>query len=247
MASQGPVTAHEVVDVLEYLGGEADSSKIKKEIVSRRGDVLPEGYDNWNSYRNTIDQVIQYHCPDCRKFLGKDVYFAQVARGRYRLARPNTPSSRPAIPPSPVQGTSLPEKDPPGPDPYDLEVVPIPEEDDEIAFSEGKETYRLHRTRERNPRVVNLVKRKRLTEDGLLKCEICGFSFAETYGDLGEGFIEAHHTIPLSRVSEEVVTKETDIVLVCSNCHRMLHRIRPWPSVEELANILVPSDEDDSL
>ncbi|MDJ1631928.1 hypothetical protein QNN00_22945 [Bacillus velezensis] len=30
----------------------------------------------------------------------------------------------------------------------------------------------------------------------------------------------------------------SDLILVCSNCHRMLHRKRPWPTIKELRQIL---------
>ena len=55
------------------------------------------------------------------------------------------------------------------------------------------------------------------------KCQACGFSFGDKYGDIGNGFIEVHHIKP---VSERIrtVNPETDLVCLCSNCHRMVHR-----------------------
>jgi len=49
---------------------------------------------------------------------------------------------------------------------------------------------------------------------------------------LGRGFIQAHHTIPVSELRKESKTKVRDIALVCSNCHRMLHRRRPWLRID---------------
>ena len=61
------------------------------------------------------------------------------------------------------------------------------------------------------------------------KCMICGFDFKEKYGELGKGYIEVHHIKPLSEVNEEVVINpETDLICVCGNCHRMLHRFRNY-------------------
>ena len=111
-------------------------------------------------------------------------------------------------------------------------------ENDEEAFLEGEKTYKLHRSRERNATVVRLAKKRGKEKDFSLRCQICNFSFVETYGDLGEGFIEAHHTIPLSELSEEIETKIKDIALICSNCHQMLHRCRPWLSIAELKKFL---------
>lgn len=100
----------------------------------------------------------------------------------------------------------------------------IANEDDESAFPEGRESYRLHRVLERDPSVSKAAKKKRLEQTGRLTCDVCGFDFVRIYGELGEGFIEAHHTKPVSRLDGKTKTKVTDLALVCSNCHRMLHR-----------------------
>lgn len=112
------------------------------------------------------------------------------------------------------------------------------EEDDELVFPEGKEVHRLHRSKERNKAVIDLAKKKGKDRDPLLCCSVCDFSFSKVYGVIGEDFIEAHHTKPLSEITEEVETKVEDIALVCSNCHRMLHRKRPWLSISDLQAIL---------
>lgn len=72
------------------------------------------------------------------------------------------------------------------------------------------------------------------------KCMICGFDFEKQYGELGKGYIEVYHIRPLSEVDEEIVVNpETDLICVCSNCHRMLHRFRNYIiSVEELRQIV---------
>lgn len=113
----------------------------------------------------------------------------------------------------------------------------ILEEDDELSFPEGKEIYRLHKSKERNTELIKIVKLNRLQKDKDLSCEVCNFSFSKQYGELGEGFIEAHHLFPISQLTEETETKISDIALVCSNCHRMLHRKRPWITIEGLKNI----------
>jgi len=58
-----------------------------------------------------------------------------------------------------------------------------------------------------------------------LTCFGCNFNFEEKYGDWGKDFIEVHHIIPLSTLEEEIeVNPETDLVPLCANCHRMVHR-----------------------
>jgi predicted HNH restriction endonuclease len=39
-------------------------------------------------------------------------------------------------------------------------------------------------------------------------------------------------------MAEYEATKVEDIALVCSNCHRMLHRKRHWLSINELKQLL---------
>lgn len=72
------------------------------------------------------------------------------------------------------------------------------------------------------------------------KCMICGFDFEKKYGELGKGYIEVHHIRPLSEIDEEVVVNpEMDLICVCSNCHRMLHRFKSYMvTVEELRRIV---------
>ena len=73
------------------------------------------------------------------------------------------------------------------------------------------------------------------------KCQVCGFDFEKTYGDLGKGYIEVHHTKQLYSLDEEmVVNPETDLVCVCANCHRMLHRKKnEIVTVEKLSKYLM--------
>jgi predicted HNH restriction endonuclease len=73
---------------------------------------------------------------------------------------------------------------------------------------------------------------------GKLKCEVCQFDFKDHYGDIGEGYIEGHHTKPISEMNENELTILEDIALVCANCHRMLHRKRPWISKDKLKELI---------
>jgi len=110
-------------------------------------------------------------------------------------------------------------------------------DEDEEEFPEGKILYRQHRIRERNKQLVSKAKDMAL-RSGQLKCTVCGFDFFEMYGEIGKGFIECHHIIPVSEYKDNKTTKLTELALVCSNCHRMLHRRRPWLTIEELASIV---------
>ncbi len=91
---------------------------------------------------------------------------------------------------------------------------------------EGDVIIKEHITQEfktRNSKIVQLVKEQRLNaNNGRHKCECCDFDFFETYGEIGFNFIECHHKIHIS--TGERITQAEDLALVCSNCHRMLHR-----------------------
>lgn len=114
----------------------------------------------------------------------------------------------------------------------------IQSEDDESAFVEGAERFRSHRSRERDPTIAKKAKEKRLEKTGSLMCEVCSFDFAKAYGELGIGFIEAHHTVPVAKLDGKTKTRLSDFALVCSNCHRMLHRQKEVISVEALRALL---------
>lgn len=57
------------------------------------------------------------------------------------------------------------------------------------------------------------------------RCRVCGLRFEDRYGQVGRGFAEAHHVVPLSHLKGTVKTEVDDLVTVCANCHRMLHRM----------------------
>jgi 5-methylcytosine-specific restriction endonuclease McrA len=115
-----------------------------------------------------------------------------------------------------------------------IEEFVFEDEREDQVFEEGEKKYFQHIGRERNPHVARAAKTKRWRETHELKCDACGFDFYRIYGARGYRYIEAHHTVPISVLNRSQRTKLEDIALVCSNCHRMLHRSRPWMSVGSL-------------
>lgn len=87
-------------------------------------------------------------------------------------------------------------------------------------------------------------RRAAINEHGT-KCMICGFDFEAVYGALGKGYIEVHHIKPLATRDEEVIIDpKDDLVCVCANCHRMLHRFKKYiMSIEELKAIVDENKE----
>ena len=107
--------------------------------------------------------------------------------------------------------------------------------DDDFADApEGRVLTRVHRVRERNAKLVRARKAQVLADGNGLACQGCGFDFASFYGLRGQDFIECHHTIPVSELKPGSRTKLSDLALVCSNCHRMIHRRAPWLTLDQL-------------
>ncbi len=116
----------------------------------------------------------------------------------------------------------------------------IPNEEDDVLHSvkEGKVIYKLHKLRERDSKINKKKKELYFKKFGKLNCEVCDFDFYNVYGEIGKGFIEAHHRVPLSDLDGESKTELKDLALVCSNCHRMLHREIDTLSIKDLKNII---------
>jgi hypothetical protein len=101
-------------------------------------------------------------------------------------------------------------------------------------YSEGLRKSRESYFWARNPKLVKDAK-----EFYGYNCQICGFNFEEIYGSIGKNFIECHHLHALSERPEDegeekVRTNLEDVRVLCSNCHRMVHRKKPPYSIEEI-------------
>ena len=108
---------------------------------------------------------------------------------------------------------------------YELEtlsgVASEESQSDVPVFYEDAGRFRLHTRIERNSKLTKLVKKLR----GHI-CEVCSLDFEDSYGDIGKGYIEAHHLRPLSSLKGLRVAMDplTDFAVLCANCHRMVHR-----------------------
>src|SRR5690606_5281363 len=87
-------------------------------------------------------------------------------------------------------------------------------------FIEGNVLTRISNQYERNPKA-----RKKCIQYYGTKCFICSFDFELAYGEIGKGFIEVHHLVPVSEIKAEYeIDAIEDLRPVCSNCHSMIHR-----------------------
>lgn len=102
----------------------------------------------------------------------------------------------------------------------DIDSEEAEENKEDSRCKEGKTKYSYGKRYERNPK-----NRKKAIELHGTTCKVCGFDFEKIYGERGKGYIEIHHINPLSQVdSEHPVNPKTDLIPICSNCHRMIHR-----------------------
>ncbi len=118
----------------------------------------------------------------------------------------------------------------------------IQPEDAEDIFTEGKEKFTNHKSYEQNSLLSKKKKETVLKEKGYLFCEACGFDFHKIYGERGYGFIECHHNKPVSEMDGEGDVLLEDLSLLCSNCHKIIHRAKPWMTVAELKGISFDSN-----
>ncbi|HBQ4165108.1 TPA: HNH endonuclease, partial [Escherichia coli] len=77
------------------------------------------------------------------------------------------------------------------------------------------------------------------TKYGKFFCEACGFSFADFYGEEFD-YIECHHVTPLSETGETKTDLE-DLILLCANCHRVVHQSSKDMSIDMLRELVTKS------
>jgi 5-methylcytosine-specific restriction enzyme A len=94
----------------------------------------------------------------------------------------------------------------------------LPEEND-INDSEGRRKLISHYAYERSGMLIK-TKKSIALQNNNIRCEVCDFDFSKIYG---EQYIECHHNIPMN-TNYVRNTRLEELSLVCSNCHRMLHR-----------------------
>jgi 5-methylcytosine-specific restriction protein A len=106
----------------------------------------------------------------------------------------------------------------------------IAEDDEEGLSIEDGTRLREHKRIERNQKLA-----KKAKELQGYTCKSCGFDFEKKYGSLGKGFIEAHHLTPVSTLRGKKIglDPKKDFTVLCSNCHRMIHKTEFVDRVEE--------------
>ena len=123
-----------------------------------------------------------------------------------------------------------------------LEIASYTEQESQGGI-EGTPVWRTHRSYERDSR----NRAKAIVFHGNT-CLGCGFSFDSVYTpEHARGYIEVHHIHPLS-AGPRIVDPYSDLIPLCANCHRMVHRRSDdWLSLRELQQLLrKPQGETDN-
>lgn len=112
--------------------------------------------------------------------------------------------------------------------------------DEDFEFAEGRAVTEAHKRIERNRTVRKKLLKSRKAANKF-RCDICGADGASLPDELREAIFEAHHTRPIA-VTGETKTKLSDMALLCSNCHRLIHRLmslrKAWVPVQEARGAL---------
>lgn len=111
--------------------------------------------------------------------------------------------------------------------------------DVDLLGKEGGLKLVTHLRRERNQKLIDKKKSAVLADHGVLACEVCCFTFADKYGLLGKDYCEVHHLKALGAGTTKQ-TSLSDLAILCSNCHRMIHRTQPMMSLVQFRNTLLP-------
>ncbi len=90
----------------------------------------------------------------------------------------------------------------------------------ETEYFEGNKKQRFTNYYERKPAL-----RAAAIEIHGTTCMACSFNFEKFYFARGKDFIEVHHTKLVSELGDNTkVDPDKDLIVLCSNCHRMIHR-----------------------
>jgi hypothetical protein len=104
----------------------------------------------------------------------------------------------------------------------------------DLFSQEGGKILRTHFIRERDPSLVAAKKNTFIAQHGQLFCAVCGLEERSLPAQLGYSCFEVHHILSIGQRSEEVPTRLSDLVIVCANCHRMIHSTSEPLLIEEL-------------
>ncbi|GHO52883.1 HNH endonuclease [Ktedonobacter robiniae] len=204
---------NEIIDALIDLGGEGTLKAIYEQI-SKRG-IMNLEHAHWQA---TVRRTIEQHSSDTKSFHTiknsdeDDIFYAPkgLSAGHWAIRKRYLDTLT------------------------DLIAIKV-EEGNIIEGYEGGKKQRYVNIYERDATL-----RKQAVKIHGTICKGCDFDFEFYYGPRGAGYIEVHHLRPISSLGGSVtINPKTDMTVLCSNCHRMVHR---YPdsilSLEELRGLV---------
>ncbi|MGG7177440.1 HNH endonuclease [Clostridium paraputrificum] len=103
-----------------------------------------------------------------------------------------------------------------------------------LRYNEGAVTTILVNKYERN---INA--REKCLEHYGYDCYACGMNMEKLYGDAGKEFIHVHHIVPLCEIKKNYsIDPINDLRPICPNCHAIIHRRKPYLTMDELKEII---------
>lgn len=110
-----------------------------------------------------------------------------------------------------------------------------------LIIEEGFTKFSQVQTKSRSRKLVAIAK-EHYSRNQKIYCSACNFNFENFYGEIGKGYIEIHHLIPIfvreDNFEQSITEALSGVVPVCANCHRIIHRkndqLLSIPSLQEL-------------
>ena len=211
MYQEKPTYRSEIIAALRILGGQGHLEDIYKVIAERNKLNAITTRKHWHG---DVRANLQRYSSDSKNYLGKENIFYSVeglGGGIWGIR--------------------------------DINMLDAPETYDFIADGEYKNTVQKTFVEGMKKQItVNSYERNLSLRQECIKlygtdCKICTFNFEKYYGIRGRGFIEIHHLIPISDIKQNYSVSPNDLCPVCSNCHSIIHRFKPFLTIEEMKNI----------
>ncbi|MEA2099621.1 MAG: HNH endonuclease [Campylobacterota bacterium] len=110
--------------------------------------------------------------------------------------------------------------------PQEIEIF-----DENLLIYEGMENITSSKKYKRSKLLRDKAIKHFTDENGRIKCKVCDFDFEEFYGEHGKAYIEIHHQKPVFQfdgddMKQTITQALKNLIPVCANCHRMIHRSR---------------------
>ena len=214
-----------IVYAMQLLGGNAryaDLYPVVRLVREKGGLSIPDSFDD------IVRGRIQEHSSDSLSFNGRKDIFMKLDTGHWGLRE--SYKNAQTFSHKPVEDKNEEEL-------QQNQLIELPEQLDNMAIGQdGRqlldiEEAKVKKTHYKYEGRLNASSIKYIKRQKGYVCEACGMSFASRYPNLGNDFIECHHKVPYAemREGEKRALNVDDFIVLCSNCHKMIHRRKNKP------------------